>query len=319
MSNAIIYISPNEPPEPWRKALIPCLPEVDFERDFHVWPDDMDGLDDPQSVDIAIVWRPDQGALKHFVNLKAVINLGAGVDAILADKTYPRGVPLVRMVDPALTRHMSEFVVHRVLHFHRKFHTYEQMQRDRDWEELPQDDTLEKRVGIMGLGNLGRDAARHLAPFGFRLAGWSRTEKNIDGIDSFHGQDGLAAFLGRTDILVCLLPLTAQTEGIINRRTLAQLPKGAYIINAGRGPQINEPDLLVAIDGGHLAGAALDVFCDEPLPGDSPMWDHPKILVTPHVASLSSAKSAARDIAENIRRIRRGETPENVVDSGAGY
>jgi glyoxylate/hydroxypyruvate reductase len=319
MTNCIVYISPDDPAERWRDALIPVLPEVDFARDFHVWPQAMQTLEDPSLVDIAIVWRPPREALKIFPNLKAVINLGAGVDAIMADPTYPAGVPLVRMIDPALTRHMSEFVVHRVLHFHRKFHIYEQMHRDRDWRELEQDDTLQKRVGILGLGNLGMDAARQLAPFDFQLAGWSRSEKHMDGVQSFYGHDGLEPFLARTDILVCLLPLTPETEGILNAQTLKQLPKGAYVINAGRGAQINEPDLLAALDEGHLGGAALDVFAREPLPGDSPMWTHAKVLVTPHIASLSSAKSAAREIAENIRRIRRGDTPKDLVDMKAGY
>ena len=315
MSKSLVYVSESEVPDPWRDALVPEMPEVDFERDFHVWPE----VPDPASVDVAIVWRPPPGALNDFPNLRAVINLGAGVDAIMADATYPRKVPLVRMVDPALTRHMSEFIVHRVLHFHRKFHIYDRMQRDHDWRELPQDDTLQKRVGILGLGHLGADAARRLAPFGFRLAGWSRTEKDIDGVQSFHGEAGLMPFLARTDILVCLLPLTPETEGILNARTLAALPPGAYVINAGRGPQMVEADLLEALDGGHLAGAALDVFHQEPQPGDSPFWDHPKVLLTPHVASLSSPASAAAEIAENIRRVRRGEPPNDVVDMGAGY
>ncbi len=281
--------------------------------------DEGSSLEDPGEVDIAIVWRPEPGALKNFPNLKAVINLGAGVDAILADKTYPRNIPLVRMVDPALTRHMSEFIVHRVLHFHRKFHLYDQMQRDHEWKELVQDDTLEKRVGIMGLGALGADATRRLAPFGFRLAGWSRSQKHLDGVVSFHGEDSLPGFLSRTDILVCLLPLTPETRGIINAETLALLPEGAYVINAARGPHVVEGDLLAALDSGHIAGAGLDVFGEEPLPNDSPMWDHPKVLVTPHIASLSSATSSAQDIADNIRRIRRGETPDNVVDMETGY
>ena len=319
MTNALVYISPDDPAERWRDALIPVLPEVDFTHDFHVWPNDMSGLDDPGNVDIAIVWRPDRGALKHFPNLKAVINLGAGVDAILADETYPEGIPLVRMIDPALNRHMSEFVVHRVLHFHRKFHDYDQMQRDHDWQELIQDDTLQKRVGILGLGTLGTDAARHLAPFGFKIAGWSRTEKHIVGVKSYYGQDGLKKFLARTDILVCLLPLTPKTRGILNTETLSHLPNGAYIINSGRGLQIVEDDLLAALDSGRIAGAALDVFCTEPLPTRSPIWDHQKIIVTPHIASLSSPQSAAQGIAENIRRIRRGETPNDLIDINTGY
>ena len=322
MSNAIVFISRSDKPGPWLHALTPALPEVDFAHDFHVWPQCMDessSLEDPGAVDIAIVWQPQPGALKDFPNLKAVINLGAGVDAILGDETYPRHVPLVRMVDPALTRHMSEFVVHRVLHFHRKLHLYDQMQQGHEWRELIQDDTLDKRVGIMGLGALGTDAVHRLAPFGFRLAGWSRSQKHLDGVVSFPGSDGLQPFLTRTDILVCLLPLTPETENIINAEGLARLPEGAYVINAARGGHVNEADLLAALESGHIAGAALDVFKEEPLPDDSPFWDHPNVLVTPHVASLSSPKSSAVEIAENIRRIRRGEPPKDLVDMEAGY
>lgn len=319
MPPSIVYMSPLDPPERWRDALIPFLPEVDFSRDFHVWPERMGGLGDTADVDIALVWQPPPGALKNFPNLKAVINLGAGIDAILADRTYPRGVALVRMIDPALTRHMSEFVVHRVLHFHRKMHLYDAMQRAHDWRELPQDDTLGKRVGILGLGVLGADVAGHLLPFGFQIAGWSRTQKTLDGIVSFHGPDGLDRFLARTDILVCLLPLTPETTGIINARTLSRLPAGAYVINAARGGHVVEADLLAALDGDAIAGAALDVFSVEPLAAGNPLWDHPKVLVTPHIASLSSPQSAAAEIAENIRRIRRGETPKGLVDVAAGY
>lgn len=319
MANGLVFISPNDPVDRWLKVLIPALPEIDFTNDFHVWPDCIDTVDNLMNIDIALVWQPEPGSLKHFPNLKAVINLGAGVDSILADKTYPKNVPLIRLIDSALTRHMSEFIVHRVLHFHRKFHIYDQMQRTYDWRELRQDDTQQKRVGIMGLGTLGIDAARHLALFGFKIAGWSRSKKHIDNIKSFHGQASLKDFLNRTDILVCLLPLTNATYGIINKDTLSQLPVGAYIINAGRGNQINENDLLNAIDSGHIAGAALDVFCTEPLPTNSPIWDHPRITVTPHIASITSARSAAKNVAENIRRIRSGQKPTNLVNFELGY
>jgi glyoxylate/hydroxypyruvate reductase A len=193
------------------------------------------------------------------------------------------------------------------------------MQRDHDWRELEQDHTLTKRVGILGLGALGTDAAAHLLPFEFQIAGWSRSQKTMDGVESFYGEHGLGPFLARTDILVCLLPLTAETTGIINAGTLAQLPAGAYVINAARGGHVVEADLRAALDSGHIAGAALDVFHQEPLEDNSPFWDHPKVLVTPHIASLSSPQSAAADIGENIRRIRRGETPKDLVDMSAGY
>jgi len=319
MANGLVFISSDAPVDRWRKALIPALPEIDFSHDFHVWPDCFGANDISMNVDIALVWRPEPGALKHFPNLKAVINLGAGVDAILTDETYPKNIPLIRLIDPTLTQHMSEFIVHKVLHFHRKFHIYDQMQRNHKWQELRQDDTQQKRVGIMGLGTLGVDAARHLSHFGFKIAGWSRTEKHVFGIESFHGQDSLKYFLKSTDILVCLLPLTTETRDIINKNTISQLPAGAYIINAGRGHQINENDLLSALDSGHIAGAALDVFCTEPLPTNSIIWDHPKITVTPHIASITSVSSAAKNIAENIRQIRRGQTPNNLVNFKFGY
>lgn len=317
--NAIVYLSENDDPERWRQALAEAMPEADMARDFHVWPDQMAGLKDYDEVDIALVWRPPSGALMKFPGLKAIINLGAGVDSILDDRTWPRHVPLVRMVDPALTRHMTEFILHRVLHFHRKFHIYQGMQRRHDWRELPQADTLERRVGILGAGQLGGDAARHLVNLGFRVAVWSRSEKRLGGVESFYGNNRLAAFLKRTEILVCLLPLTSGTAGIINARTLAQLPQGAFVINAARGGHVVEDDLLAALDSGHIEAAALDVFRNEPLPDSSPFWDHPGVMLSPHIASLSVPGSAAAAIAENIRRVRRGESPRDLVEPDAGY
>jgi len=317
--SAIVFISEGDDPERWRTALTVALPEADLEKDFHIWPDGMAGLEDYDQVDIALVWRPAPGVLQNFPNLKAIVNLGAGVDAIVADQTWPRHVPLVRMVDPALTRHMTEFVLHRVLHFHRKFHLYEDMQRRHDWKELRQPDTLERRVGILGMGELGGDAAHHLTALGFKVAGWSRSEKILPGVQSFYGDDQLTAFLNRTEILVCLLPLTPKTKGIINASTLAKLPKGAFVINAARGGHVVEADLLAALDSGHIEAAALDVFQQEPLPGDSPIWDHSKIMLSPHIASLSVPKSSAAAIGENIRRIRRGEPPRDLVELNAGY
>ena len=315
----ILYINEEDPSNRWRDALMPLLPEVDFNRDFYIWPDGMRGLENPKDIDIAIVWRPDPGVLKKFENLKAVINLGAGVDAILADSTYPKTVPLVRLIDPALSRHMCEFIIHRVLHFHRKFHIYEKMQRDHIWKELVQDDTLNKSVGILGLGKLGSYVAKSLIPFGFKISGWSRTKKNIKGVQSFHGIENLQRFLKSTNILICLLPLTPQTRGILNFETLSYLPKGAFVINSGRGPQIVENDLILTLNNNHIAGVALDVFCTEPLPIDNPLWDHPKVIITPHIASMSSPKSAAVSIAKNIRLIRSGKQPGPLVNLQLGY
>lgn len=318
--SAIAFIAEQMDSDVWREALSEAMadsmPEVDFNSDFYVWPDRPDDLG---LVDIALVWYPAANCLNTFPNLQAVINLGAGVDAMVADDTYPRHVPLVRMVDPALTRHMTEFIVQRVLTFHRKFHIYDDFQRRREWKEMQQDDTLSKRVGILGMGELGSDAANALVGLGFDVAGWSRTEKQIDGVQSFFGGDALTTFLERTQILVCLLPLTDATRSILNAETFSRLPQGAYVINAARGGHLVEQDLLAALDSGHLAGAALDVFNQEPLAEDSPFWDHPKVLVTPHIASLSSPASAARQIAANIRRIRNGQEPTDQVCLNAGY
>ncbi len=313
--SAIVYISEGDDPERWRLALATALPEADLERDFHIWPDQGDA----DQIDIALVWRPTPGALQNFPNLKAIINLGAGVDTIVADHTWPRHVPLVRMVDAALTGNMTEFIIHRVLHFHRKFYRYEKMQRDHDWRELRQIESQDRSVGILGLGELGGDAARHLVNLNFRVSGWSRSEKNLDGVQSFFGQDQLTPFLNNTEILVCLLPLTPETTGIINATSLSQLPQGAFVINAARGGHVVEADLRAALDSGHIEAAALDVFASEPLPDDSPMWDHPKIILSPHIASLSVPASAAASIAENIRRVRRGEAPRDLVELESGY
>lgn len=310
---AIVFISPDDDPERWRRALAPLLPGMDW----RVWPDAVGHADD---ITIALVWRPKPGVLKDFPNLKAVYNLGAGVERLLQDPTLPRHVPLIRMVDPALTAGMTEYVVHRVLHYHRRFDLLAARQRDHVWKWLEAPDTATRSIGIMGMGELGRDTAEKLRGLGFKnIAGWSRTPKTVTGVESFHGDKTLISFLKRTEILVCLLPLTPETEGIINAETLAALPTGAHVINSARGGHVVEEDLLDALNTDHIAGASLDVFRTEPLPAHSPLWDHPKVMVTPHIASLSVPSSAAPDIAANIRRIEAGETPTDVVDFVRGY
>jgi glyoxylate/hydroxypyruvate reductase A len=289
------------------------LPDLDF----RVWPDD---VGDPLEIEYALAWRPKPGALRAYPNLKAIFSLGAGVDHLFRDADLPAGVPVVRLVDKALTRNMTEYVVHWVLHYHRSFQAYAELQRRGEWRALPVPDPPErKRVGIMGLGVLGGDVARALLGLGFTVAGWSRTPKQIDGVESFAGDAGLVPFLSRLHNLVCLLPLTPETEGIINRRTLSALPAGAFVINVARGGHLIEEDLLAALDAGHLAGATLDVFQTEPLPEDHPFWHHPRVVVTPHVASQTDPRSAADEVAANIRRLRAGEPPINIADPAQGY
>ena len=308
----LLFISAVNKAEAWREAMLNELPELEF----RVWPDEAEPRDD---VDYALVWRPPHGLLKTYPNLKAILSLGAGIDGIVCDPELPRHLPIVRLVDHCLTDGMSEYVIYWVLHYHRHMGKYSRMVADGKWSNLPQHDTRLRRVGILGLGELGGNAARKLAALGFDVAGWSRSEKDIQGVTSFTGRDALKLFLARTEILVCLLPLTDKTAGIINAETIAQLPHGAFVINPARGGHVVDAELLAALNSGHLAGATLDVFHNEPPPPDHPFWSHPKVAVTPHMASLTVPHYAAEYIAMNIRRITAGEVPLNVVDLDKGY
>ncbi len=311
---ALLFSSKGDDAELWRQALVAELPDLDF----RVWTPDGENIGDPGDIEFALVWGPKRGAFKEFPNLKAIFSLGAGVDH-LDGRDLPEAVPVVRLVDPGLTRGMREYVIYWTLHYHRRFAEYADSTAAGVWRQLPQADTRNRRVGIMGLGILGLDAAAHLRALEFDVAGWSRSAKTLDGIECFHGADGLAAFLGGIEILICLLPLTPETEGIINADTLSQLPKGAVVINAARGPHVVDEDLIQALDSGHMAAATLDVFHTEPLAAGHPFWAHPNINLTPHAASLTVPETAARPVAENIRRIRAGKPPRPIVDFEAGY
>ncbi|MDX1541175.1 MAG: NAD(P)-dependent oxidoreductase, partial [Geminicoccaceae bacterium] len=222
---ALLFISQDDPAELWRDELLRRMPELEV----RIWPE----VGDPDEVQVALVWRPPPGSLRQFPNLKAILSLGAGIDSLIADETLP-DVPLAKMVDPSLTRTMSEYVLAAVLRHHRGLDQFERAQRERRWDYAFPPQAAERRVGVLGLGELGLDAAVLLRDHGFPVAGWSRSVKEIDGIESFGGET-LDQFLGRTDILVCLLPLTADTRGILNTRTFSRLPEGAFVINAARG------------------------------------------------------------------------------------
>lgn len=298
-------------PQSWHQALVRALPG----HQIRLWPE----LGAVDEIEFAVVWEPPSGALAHYPNLRAIFALGAGVDSILGDPDLPADVPVVRLTDPELARQMSEYVVLEVLRHHRRFPAYGRQQADLRWRQLPPPETSRRRVGIMGLGVLGKDAIKRLKPFGFPLSGWSRRRKRLQGVRTFHGPDGFEPFLGETDILVCLLPLTAQTEGILDAKALAALPADAVVINCARGGLIGDDDLIAALDSGHLDGATLDVFDTEPLPPEHPFWTHPKITVTPHIAAMTLAPSAAAMIAENIRRLEAGEALTGLVDRNSGY
>ena len=278
---------------------------------------------DPAEIAYAAVWKPAPGELAGFANLRAIFNLGAGVDALMGDKTLP-AVPLVRVAVTDLTDRMTEFVVLHVLMHHRQEPYLRQSQRDRRWAPRFQWPASAVSVGIMGLGVLGAHAAKTLKGIGFQVAGWSRSEKRIEGIECFAGRQQHEPFLRRTDILVCMLPLTPQTRHILNRDLFSKLrrsgPIGApVLINAGRGGLQNETDLLACLDDGTLGAASLDVFSEEPLPAASPFWSHPKVVLTPHNAADTDPDEISKYVARQIARFEAGDALENVVDRNRGY
>jgi len=306
-----MFLSAEDPADVWREELTRRLPDLDF----RVWPE---AVGDPAEIEVALVWGAPRGELGRYPNLKAILSLGAGIDRMLEDPDLP-AVPIARMVDPSLTRTMAEYVLLAVLRHHREFDRYEREQRARRWAYAFPPHPGERRVGIMGLGELGAAAAKLVSGHGFAVLGWSRSPKAIDAVTSYAGRDELPTFLHRSDILVCLLPLTAETRGILDAELFAGLPHGAYVINVGRGEHLVEHDLLAALGSGHLAGATLDVFRSEPLPPDSPLWTEERILITPHVASYASPATAADGVAENIRRARAGRPLLHQVDRARGY
>jgi glyoxylate/hydroxypyruvate reductase A len=277
----------------------------------------------PAEVHYAAVWKPVPGELAGFANLKVIFNLGAGVDALMADKTLP-DVPLVRVAVDDLTSRMAEYVALHVLMHHRQEPYLRESQRQKRWAPKHQWPAGAISVGIMGLGVLGAHAAGVLKHIGFRVSGWSRSERRAEGVQCFHGEGGLDAFLRQTDILVCLLPLTSNTRHVLNRDVFAKLnrtsPLGApVIINAGRGGLQNEADILACLDDGTLGAASLDVFSEEPLPPQSPFWTHPKVVLTPHNAADTDPDAISRYVARQIERFEAGGALENVVDRGRGY
>ena len=281
------------------------------------------GKGEPAEVHYAAVWKPVPGELGAFPNLRVIFNLGAGVDALMGDKSLPK-VPLVRVAVGDLTRRMTEYVVLHVLMHHRQELYLRASQREKRWAPKFQWPAGAISVGIMGLGTLGSDAADALRRIGFRVAGWSNSPKAIAGVECFHGKAQIDVFLRQTDILVCLLPLTPETRHILNRELFAKLsrssPMGApVVINAGRGGLQNEADILACLDDGTLSAVSLDVYATEPLPPNSPFWTHPKVVLTPHNAADTDHDEISRYVARQIARFEAGQALENVVDPVRGY
>lgn len=296
---------------PWERDLTAALPQAQVSswREGDAVPD----------CDYAVVWGAPIALLSALSGVKAIFSAGAGVDAILKFGDALPDVPLVRLGDAGMGVQMAEYVLHAVLRYFRKFDEYETQARDGVWAPLPVEDKSGFTVGVMGMGALGMPVLDALRHFGFPCRGWSRTAKTVEGVASFAGRAELDAFLSGCRVLVCMLPLTAETSNLLERSTLEKLPRGAYLINVARGGLVNEPDLLALIRSGHLAGATLDVFRNEPLPSPHPFWGEPRIAITPHISALTVRDDSVRQIADQITAHEHGAAFVHLVDRTRGY
>lgn len=307
----LLFQSETDPAAWWRAELEHRMPDLEV----RVWPQ----TGAAEDVEFALVWRPPPGLLASLPRLKAIFSLGAGVDHLFSDPDLPRALPITRVVDANLTARMTEYVLFHVLRHHRQQEHYAAAQRAGRWEERIQPASSDRKIGILGLGALGVAAAAALAGLGFDVGGWTRTPREIPGIACFHGPGGLIPLCGRSEVLVNMLPLTPETEGLLDARLFDALPRGAVVVNVGRGAHLAEDDLLRALDSGQISAATLDVFRTEPLPPGHPFWTHPAVTVTPHVASVADPRTVADRVVENIRRSRAGAALLDVVDPAAGY
>lgn len=294
----------------WAARFARVLPDLPF----HIWPD----MGDPAAVRYLAAWQPPEGLATRFPALEVLFSVGAGVDQFDL-RALPPGLRVVRMIEPGLEAGMVEYVTLSVLALHRGLPLYLERQRQALWQPEKPVPAAQRRVGVLGLGVLGRAVLERLRGFGFPLSGWSRGRHDLPGIACHAGREELPAFLAGADILVCLLPLTAETRGLLGRHNLAALPRGAGLVNVGRGPHLVAGDLLAALDSGQVSAAILDVCDPEPPPTDHPFWTHPRIWMTPHVASTTSHEAGADALIANIRRHRNGEPMLGEVERGRGY
>lgn len=301
----------------WSKALL----AKELPIPLRIWPD----IGDPNEIRYAIVAKPPAGLLAELPNLRAILSLWAGVDHITGDSSHPRDVPIYRMIEPGLTGGMIEFVLSQVLNLHLGNYEVVAAQARREWLRSPRgpyglEPLLHERpVGVLGLGEMGREAAQALSRLGFPVRGWSRSQKRIEGVACYSGREGLESVVSKSDILVNLLPLTSETEGLLSADLFARMPPGAGLVNVGRGQHVVERDLLDALDSGQVGRAVLDVFDQEPLPDSHPFWSHAKITIYPHIASVTRVRTGVVVLADRLRLLEAGEEPDGLYEPGRGY
>ena len=308
---AIVLIRQDGKIDVWKNALLKADPNLKVYSYLEEHP--------KEEIKMALIWKHPEGSLATYPNLQCIASAGAGVDYIFEDASVPSQVAITRVVDPYLASDMSEHVLAAILAELKNFNTYKLQQTQDDWKPKDYRRIGDVTVGIMGLGELGALTAMDLVKAGFTVQGWSRSENSLEGVIPFSGDTELKVFLKGCDFLVCLLPLTPETTGILNRGLFTKLPQGAYVINVARGGHLVDDDLLEQLDNGHLSGACLDVYHQEPLPTSHPFWKHPKIFMTPHYASVSDTNSVVPQILINYKNLSEGKELMNVVDREKGY
>jgi glyoxylate/hydroxypyruvate reductase A len=300
--------------EPWVRDFSNALPHAEIV----VWREGMSLAAQPRC-DYAVTWAPTPALLDQLAHVKAIFLTGAGVDALLKFGDALPPVPIVRLGDAGMAEQMAEYVAYATLRYFRRFDDYELQARQGIWNPLPRRDKADFTVGVLGLGRLGMPVLRTVRQLGFPVRGWSRSARDLPGVECFAGMESLDDFLAGTQVLVCMLPLTPETTNLLDRARLSQLPEGAYLINVARGALVAEPDLMALIRAGHIAGATLDVFRNEPLPAPHPFWNEPRITITPHISALTLREEAVRQIAAKIQKLERGEAIDDIVDRARGY
>jgi glyoxylate/hydroxypyruvate reductase A len=308
---SLLLVAPNRDKQPFKTALL----AIDSNLDVEIWPD----VQEKNRVQFAVAWNQPKHLFEQYPNLKAISSLGAGVNHILNDKTIPEHLPVCRIICDSLLTQMKEYVLSAVLNYQHNIITYFQQKQQGRWKAQPNKSPANFSIGIMGLGEIGKPIASRLAKLGYQIKGWSKSPKNIEGVETFSGENQLNEFIAKTTVLVCLLPLTAETEGILNLEIFKQMQHPGYLINVARGEHLVEEDLIYALDKGWLKGACLDVFSEEPLPEKHPFWNRESIFITPHAASITNPEDAAVQIVDNYKRALSGIELKHTVDRDKGY